>query len=118
MLIGNYNSINHLNNIIMKTKPIFLGLLITLFFILSVSAQRNPGHSDDVRQYKTQKGKEIAIKKTKARLNKLCSDGHTITRKELYKGGTWKMHFTTSCGHKGEVHFRYDGDYKETIYHK
>ncbi|MGH1383895.1 hypothetical protein [Kordia sp.] len=100
----------------MKAKPIFLGLLVTLFFSVSMSAQ-NPGHSSDVREYKTRKGKEIAIKKTKARLNKLCDSGYKITRKELYRGGTWKMHFTTSCGHTGEVHFRYDGDYKETIYH-
>ncbi|WP_298517629.1 hypothetical protein [uncultured Kordia sp.] len=99
----------------MKSKPIFLGLLVTLFFSVSMMAQ-NPGHTQDIRDYKTQKGKQIAVKKSEERLSKICSS-YKITRKELYKGGTWKIHFTTSCGHRGEVHFRYDGNYKTTIYH-
>ena len=91
-------------------------MIVTLFFSLSVNAQ-NPGHSGDIRDYETRKGKEIAIKKTKKRLAELCSSGYTITRKELYNGGTWKMHFTTKCGQKGEVHFTHKGNYKETLYH-
>ncbi|MCH2195454.1 hypothetical protein [Kordia sp.] len=70
-----------------------------------------------MRQYKTDKGGKVAVKKTKERLSKLCST-YKITRKELYKGGTWKIHFTTSCGYRGEVHFYHDGNYKTTIYHK
>ncbi|KAB8155387.1 hypothetical protein EZY14_005730 [Kordia sp. TARA_039_SRF] len=102
----------------MKAKPIFLGLLVTLFFSLSAYAQHGGGGvTQDIRDAKTAKGKEISVRKAKERLKNICSNGYKITKKELYKGGTWKIHFTTSCGQVGEVHFRYDGDYRKTIYH-